>query len=614
VELLVEAQTLLKTSAQTLKPPPKLTASQWADKYYRTPRGKLKVSKAEYQRGILDAMSDPSANTVVVMASAQVGKSEAELITIGYFASQDPSSILTVLPTVDMAKDWSKERLSAAIALNPILSKTFAQSKSRESDSTIQTKAYPGGFLALVGANSPVGLSSRPMRIVIGDEIDRWPASAGVEGDPMDLAAKRTQTFWNRKLIWVSTPTIKGISRIEKSYQESDQRKFYVPCPHCNTFQILKWESVVWSEFNLAPKDAKYQCQHCSELIDSGQKAQMVRKGYWQAHAPFDGVAGFHISELYSPWSTFGAMAEGFLKVKDNKERLMVWVNTSLGETFEDYEAEQIQWATLLARAEPYSPLTVPSKGVLLTAGVDVQHDRLVIVIRAWGRQEESYLTYWQELWGDPTKDAVWRQLDEILTSTYTHESGAEIKIQRTSVDSSDNTHEVYGYVRSRRQKGLDVIAIKGSSTDNKPIVNRPSKQDVNFRGQFSKNGVELWMVGTDTAKRTISARLRQVEHGPGYYHSPIGTAEQYYRELCGERLTTRFNKGIPKRQWEKVPGERNEAFDCEVYAYHAALTLGMDSPRWDWDKIEAKILPKKKEAKTVTKTDPREGNWVTEW
>jgi phage terminase large subunit GpA-like protein len=603
-------------AATALKPPPKLTASQWADRYYRTPRGKFKVSKAEYQRGILDAMSDSRVHTVAVMASAQTGKSESELVTIWYFASQDPSSILVVLPTVDMAKDWSKERLSQAIALNPILSKIFAASKSKNSDNTLQTKSYPGGFLALVGANSPVGLSSRPMRVVIGDEIDRWPASAGVEGDPMDLAAKRTQTFWNRKLIWVSTPTIKGISRIEKSYLESDQRKFYVPCPHCQTSQVLKWEQVKWSEFNLAPKDAVYQCEHCNELIQSSQKAQMVRKGYWQAHAPFEGVAGFHISELYSPWSSFGAMAEGFLKVKDNKERLMVWVNTSLGETFEDYEAEQLQWATLLARAEPYKPLTVPSKGLLLTAGVDVQQDRLVISIKAWGRQQETWLVYWQELWGNPTTDEVWKQLDEMLVSSYTHESGAELKIGRCSVDSSAFTHEVYGYVRTRRQKGLDVIAIKGSSTENKPIVNRPTQQDVNYRGQTIKNGVQLWIVGVDTAKYTISARLRQTEPGPGYYHTPIGTAEQYYKELCGERLTTRFNRGIPKRQWEKVPGERNEAFDCEVYAYHAALTLGIDSPRWNWDKIEASILPKEKAtaAAEKTRTEPKQGNWVTGW
>lgn len=599
-----------------MKPPPKLTASEWADAHYRTPRGKIKLSRAEYQRGILNAMSDPRTHTVVVMASAQVGKSECELMAIGYFASQDPSPILTVLPTVDMAKDWSKERLAQAIALNPVLTKTFASSKSKDGDNTLQTKNYPGGFLALVGANSPVGLSSRPMRIVIGDEIDRWPASAGAEGDPMDLAAKRTQTFWNRKLIWVSTPTIRGVSRIEKSYLESDQRKFYVPCPYCDAFQVLTWAGVKWSEYGFSPGQAIYECIHCNGQIKSEHKNQMIRRGYWQAHAPFEGVAGFHISELYSPWSSFGDMANAFLKVKSNRERLMVWTNTSLGEPFEDYEAEDLQWAALQAKAEPYKPLSVPERGLLLTAGVDVQKDRLAVLIRAWGRGQESWLVYALEIWGDPFTDDPWKQLDEILGATYTHESGVELQIKRMSIDSSAFTQEVYNYVRSRRSR-YDVIPIKGASTEGRPVVNRPSSQDVTWQGKTIKNGVQLWMVGVDTAKYTISARLRMVEPGPGYMHSPIGTPEQYYKELCGEHLATRFNKGIPTRTWEKIPGERNEFLDCEVYAYHAALSLGIAQPNWNWDKLEAQVKPRAEaepeEAKPQAKQQGK-GNWVTGW
>lgn len=549
------------------------------------------------------------------MASAQVGKTEGELIAIAYFATQDPSSILMVLPTADMAKDWSKERLAGAIAATPVLAQTFAESKSRESDNTIQTKNYDGGFLALVGANSPVGLSSRPMRIVIGDEIDRWPASAGAEGDPMDLAAKRTTTFWNRKLIWVSTPTIKGVSRIEKSYLESDQRKFYVPCPHCGAEQALKWGQVKWTELGLTPEQAVYVCEHCDRPIKSEQKNQMVRNGRWQAHAPFEGVVGFQISELYSPWVSFGTTACAFLKAKDNRERLMVWVNTSLGEPFEDYEAEELQWHALMARADPYKPLTIPAKGLLLTCGVDVQKDRLAVVLRAWGRDQESWLVYWLELWGDPFAEAIWKQLDEILEASYTHESGAELKIRRASIDSSAFTQEVYAYVRSRRHR-FDVIAIKGASTESRPIVNRPTQQDVNFKGQTVKNGVQLWLVGSDTAKYSISARLRQAEPGPGYYHTYLGCPEQYYKELCGERLITKFNKGVPKRQWEKVAGERNEALDCEVYAYHAALSLGISDPRWNWDKVEALVIPKSEDEATPTATPKAttQGNWVTGW
>jgi terminase, large subunit len=601
--------------AIALPPPPNLTGSEWADANYRTERGKFRVRKAEYQRGILDAMTDPKIETVTVMASSQVGKSECELSTILYYVLQDPAHILVVLPNEKTAKEWSKERLGPSIKLIPETAKIFKQSGRMDPDNTTLTKKYPGGLLALVGAEAPAGLSSRPMRIVFGDEIDRWCASAGQDGDPMNLAEVRAITFWNRKYIWVSTPVIKGASRIEKKFLESDQRYYFVPCPHCEKFQRLVWAQVRWTEFDLEPKDAVYVCEHCGGKIRSDQKKKAVDSGYWQATAPFIKHAGFHISALYSPWLTFGEVAEKFLASKNNKELLKTWFNTYLGESFEDYEAEALRWENLMAKGEPYAPLSVPAKGLLLTCGVDVQGNRLALVVRAWGRGEESWLVYYQELMGDTNKPEVWKQLDEILSSTFTHESGAEMKIFRTSIDSSDNTNMVYNYVRRKRQLGIEIIPIKGASTPNKPIVSAPSKQDVNYQGQLLKDGVALWVVGVEAAKYTLSARLRMDEVGPGYYHSPKGTPEQYYQELCGERLVTRFNNGAPSRKWEKVPGVRNEAWDAEIYAYHAALSLRIDDPRWDWDALEKQIVsPDNEESQEEIESDPVDDEYESSW
>lgn len=534
------------------------------------------------------------------MASAQTGKSSTELAALGYFAHLDPCPILVVLPTIEMSEDWSKERLQPDFERTKPL-----QNLLKNRSNTLTNKALPGGFIALVGANSPVGLSSRPCRIVIGDEIDRWPASAGEEGDPMDLAAKRTTTFWNSLKVWVSTPTIKGESRIEKAYLESDQRKFYIPCPHCNEYQTLEWRNVKWSEVGLQPSEAVYQCPHCQGFIHSHQKKALLKRGEWRAQAPHNGIAGFHISELYSPWRTFGETAEEFLKVKNDKERLKVWVNTSLGETFEDQNREEIAPESLAAKAEAYQPLTVPAKASILTAGIDVQKDRLVIAVRAWGRNEESWLVWYQQIFGDIATPEPWEQLEAVLSSKFTHASGQELGIWRANIDSGNWSNTVYQYVRAKQttlvnHRGQAILfATKGLSTPDKPIVNTSTPQEVNYQGQTIKEGIRLWPVGTDTAKATIYARLQLQEPGPGYMHTYQGIDSRYYEEVVGEHIITKWNNGIPKRVWAKIPGRRNEALDCEVLALHAAHALGIDKPTWNWDLEEAKLQPKSESTPT---------------
>lgn len=535
----------------------------------------------------MDAVNDESVETVVVMSSAQVGKTELVNNACGYYISQDPSPIMVLNPTLDMAETWSKDRLTPMMRDTPVLAGLVKAATSRDSGNTLLHKSFPGGHITMAGANSPASLASRPIRIVIADEVDRYPASAGTEGDPVSLAIKRTTTFWNRKIILVSTPTIKGGSRIETAWNKSDQRRYFVPCPHCQHEQVLTWSQIKWEA--LDPINAYYECENCRTRITNAHKAQMIRQGRWKATAQFTGSAGFHLNELYSPWRTFGDVAKAFVDAKDDPQQLKTWVNTSLGETWSEQGGEQLGHEGLMARAEPYKPLTVPQNGLLLTAGVDVQNDRLVIVIRAWGRGEESWLVYWQELWGDPSTETPWLQLDELLSSTYTHESGTELKIDCTAIDSGFLTSIVYNYVRSRSSR-YKVIATKGMSTLGKPIIGKPTLQDVDYKGRLIKNGVQLWAIGTDTAKHLIYARLRMKQHGSGYYHFPIGIQEQYYLELTGEKLITSFNKGFPKTEWMRLPGRRNEALDCEVYAMSAAYSCGIQQLRWNWDNLQDRV------------------------
>lgn len=483
----------------------------------------------------------------------------------------------------------------------PCLQGKVSDEKSRDSSNTILKKSYPGGALHLTGANSPRGFRRITVKRVKFDEVDGYPPTAGKEGDQIKLGSKRSETFWDRKIVLGSTPTIKGASRIESSFDKSDKRYRFLPCPYCGEFQTLKWKGIVWPKGE--PEKAQYKCEFCEKLIPHSMKRQMDEKGEWRATAPFDGHAGFHIwaGYSYSPNSTWGKLAKEFLDVKGDPELLKTFVNTVLGETWEE-AGDRPEWTTLAARCEPYKIMTVPSGGMLLTAGVDTQDNRLAVVVRAWGKDEESWLIYHNELYGDPDHPEVWTQLDEILNHDFRHDSGADLKIVSMSIDTGGHRDEaVKRYCRKRAAQG--VVAIKGSSTKNKPIVNPPTLQDVDYKGKKIEKGVQLWSVGTDTAKGIIYSRLNnkidpERETQPGYYHFPVGTSDEYFEQITAEKLITKFNKGFPVKEWVKTR-ERNEATDCEVYCYHAALRAGVN--RLDFDKLKEQLQG------TITKSEPQQ-------
>lgn len=551
--------------------------SQWADATRKLSSeasaepGQWDTSRAEYQRGIMDAFSDPLTEQIVVMSSAQVGKTEILNNVLGYHINYDPAPILVLQPTLEMGQTWSKDRLAPMLRDTPAIGSRVSEVKGKDSGNTILHKSFPGGHVTVAGANSPASLASRPIRLLLCDEVDRYPRSAGTEGDPLGLAIKRTATFWNRKIGIVSTPTVKGFSRIESAFLETDQRHFNVPCVHCGTVQALRWGNVVWGKDTPAggdPSRAVLKCPDCSGFMTNAQKNAAVRKGQWIATAPFNGKAGFHLSELYSPWRTLGEVALDFLAAKENPERLQVWVNTSLGETFEEH-GEAVHDHELAARMENF-PAEVPSRALYLTAGVDTQQDRLEVEVVGWGKGEESWSVDYHVIFGDPdipegTPGSPWDALTDYLRRRWKHESGAEIVVSHTFVDSGGrNTTAVYTY--TKRHKGDRIYPIKGKGGDGLPIVGARQRT----RTAKSKTPVDLFIVGTDNSKNVVMRRLKISEPGPGYCHFPAGRDPDWFRQLTAEKCVTKYVKGFPKREWVKESGRRNEALDCRVYAFAA--------------------------------------------
>lgn len=581
MEQLANVEAVFAEAARFIAPPPRLTISEWADRYRQlssessAERGQWRTSRAEYQRGVMDAICDSRNKQVVFMKSAQVGATEILNNAVGYYVSQDPSPTFVIQPTLEMGEAWSKDRLATMIRDTPCLTGLVAEPNSKGVGNNLLRKAFPGGFITIGGANSAAGLASRPIRILLLDEVDRYPASAGTEGDPVSLAVKRTATFWNRRIFMCSTPTVKGASRIEQAFEHSDQRRYFVPCTHCGEFQVLRWANVHWTEGD--PESARITCESCGALLDDSDRVDMIAQGEWRATKPFKGVAGFHIWEAYSPWRSLAEIVGDFLKAKPYPETLKSFINTSLGEVWEDTLGEKIAGESLASRAEDYDQWTVPAGAGLLTAGVDVQHDRLALVLWAFGVGEEAWCVAHDEIFGSPADAATWAKLDEVLARDFPHELGGRIRIAAACVDAGDGqtTGYVLDYCRARTRRR--VLAIKGQSQAGKPPIGRPTKVDVNIRGMPLPGSAMLWPVGSDTVKGWLMGRIREV----GMIHFPADLTDAFYEQLTAERLVTKFSKGVAKREWVKANGARNEALDATVYAYAAAVFAGLKRANW---------------------------------
>lgn len=497
------------------------------------------------------------------MTSAQIGKTEILNNIVGYYVSQDPSPILVVQPTLDMAQTWSKDRLAPMLRDTPILQNLVKDPRARDSGNTTLHKIFPGGHITACGANSPSSLASRPIRVVLCDEVDRYPVSAGSEGDPVSLARKRSATFWNRKIGMFSTPTNKGMSRIEKAFDESDKREFFVSCTHCGHEQTLKWAQVRWDEGK--PESAKYCCEECGTLWDDADRVRAIRAGKWIAKEPGKRVAGFRLSGLYSPWTPLETAVVEFLEAKKQPATLRVFVNTYLGETWEE-QGEQVDDYQIAERREEFGE-TLDQRIVLLTAGVDVQDDRLEVEVVGWGVDEESWSVDYRTIYGDPSAPAVWQDLDTALNQQFEREDGKLMIVRSACVDSGGHhTNSVYAYCRPR--EGKRIFAIKGVGGEGKPIVGRPSTNNI--------RKAKLFPVGVDTAKELLYSRLKITEPGPGYCHFPTSRSDEYFRQLTAEKQVTKYHKGFARREFVKVR-PRNEALDVRVYSMAALAILNVN-------------------------------------
>lgn len=557
-----------------------MTVSAWADAYrYLSSEssaepGKYYTSRAPYQREPMDMLTQSNVSTVVLMWSSQVGKTELLNNVAGYFIDQDPSPIMVVQQTEDMAKAWSKDRLSPMVRDTPRLRDKINVTRKRDGGNNILHKSFPGGHITMVGANSTAGLASRPIRVLLMDEVDRWPESIAKDGDPMGQARKRTETFFNKKELIISTPTVEGSSRIAELYDISDRRRFYVPCPTCGHMQTLRWENLKWDK-NAAGEDdpdtAHMVCEASACIIKHNDKVRMLSAGKWVAEFPQRKVKGYHLNVLYSPWSDFTKVVTEFLEKRKLPETLQTFINTSLAEVWKKSDiGESIDDHWLASRAEDFGEY-LPDGVLLLTAGVDVQADRLEVEIVGWGVDEESWSLAYVTLYGNPARMDVWDALDDVLGCQYAFASGKKLDIACACVDSGgSNTEDVYQYAKRKARQKRRIFAIKGQSQAGKPVAGRPT--------QNNSHRVKLFPLGVDTAKAAIFSRLKIEQPGPGYCHFPIDREEEYYKQLTAEKLVQKKNKGRLMNVWEKVR-PRNEALDCRVYALAALKIL---NPNWD--------------------------------
>ena len=553
---------------KALAPPPELKISEWADQYRVLSReasaeaGGWSTERAEYQRGIMDAITDEKIDEVVVMSSAQVGKTEIILNTIGYYISQDASPIMCIQPTLDMAATFSKDRLSPMLRDTPVLANKVKDPRSRDSNNTTYHKTFEGGHITLVGSNSAASLASRPIRVLLFDEVDRYTVTS--EGDSIALAKKRAMTFWNKKTVMVSTPTNEGSSRIASAFEETDKREFYVPCHECGEEQVLKWKNVNWEQDK--PQTAVYICEHCGVVWDDADRFRAIRRGSWQATMPeVVGKAGFRLSGLYSPWTSLESAVKDFLEAKKLPETLRVFVNSFLGETWTD-EGERVDDFDIASHREDYGE-KVPEGVVILTAGADLQSDRIEIEICGFGADEETWSIDFRTFYGDPNSADVWAELDAYLQLTWEREDGVQLGIKGTCIDSGGHhTQAVYKFCKPRL--GRRIFAIKGIGGEGKPLINgRPSTNN-NLK-------CKLWSIGVDTAKEIVYSRLKIKEQGAGYCHFPKHYTDEYFKQLTAEKVVKKYHKGFHRREWIKVR-PRNEALDCRVYALAALNIMGI--------------------------------------
>lgn len=584
-------------SKNGLKPLPKTSVSQWADNHrmlssgISAEPGKWKTSRAPYQKDIMNAFTEPGIHRVVVKSSSQIGKSDMMNNVIGRFAHLDPCAIMMIQPTIDMAQDYSKTRIAPMIRDTKVLNNLFYDVKSRDANNTILSKVFPGGRLIMCGANSPAGLASRPIRILLADEVDRFPDSAGTEGDPVDLAAKRMTTFWNSCMGLFSTPTNEGSSRIDEEYLAGTQEEWQHKCPNCGEYHLLRHidMTVDYKEIKtpsgkktVIVNDVKWRCPHCGFSFSEKEMKQTPQKYISRnADALKNGIRSFFVNGFTSPWMTWSKIMREWLEAKGDPEREKVIMNTVFGESYKQkgaFEDEQI----FLRRRESYGA-ELPNGVLLLTAAIDTQDNRLEYEVVGWGKEEECWGIRKGIVLGAPNQARTWKEIDNILDKTYHFADGKGLKVVRTFIDSGGHyTSDVYNYCQKNFHKQR--FAIKGRGGPGIPLIYKIAKAN--------NAKAPLILLGVDDGKQQIMDRLSIDSPGPLYFHFPQdegikelsnrGYDDLYFKGIISEHKKVYKRNGVLREVWETTKNVRNEPLDLRNYNLAC-----MKSLKPDWGKLE---------------------------
>lgn len=597
-----EAETvLLRAIAAACRVPPPRNVAEWADAERVVPPetgspwpGPWRTERVPYLREIMEVLTlSHPAREITFVKSAQVGGSEAALNLIGQCMAETPTPIMIMLPSLDMMRAYNDLKLGPMIASNPTLRRRVAEdSEAGEAGSTTTRKHFPGGFCHLVTANSGANLQMRSARVVLMEEVSDYPGEAGARGDPVAQLVVRTDMYTGReKIVRVSTPAEEGTCRVTAAYERSSKGRFHVPCPECGARQVLEWENLRWPAGK--PQEARYHCQGCGVGIEHTHKPAMIAAGAWVHERPdlLTTHAGYHLNGLYSPVRAWADLAAQWEHSQGDQEALKTFVQQRLGRAWR-VAGEAPEWQRLYDRREEWAPGTVPAGALVLTAGIDVQRDRLEASVWGWAANRESWLIDHIIIPGSPFQWRTWEQVATLLEAIYPHESGGALPVMQAAVDSSDgvSTAEVYAFCR--RLGARRAVAVKGR--DGLPQAIAPGgKVEVKRNGQRIGRQ-SLWIVGSSYLKGEFYGHLRldrpTAESGapfpPGYVHLPTHVAgEEFCRQLVAEELRrSRTRQGFAKLEWVKTR-DRNEALDCRVYARAAAVLLGTDrwsAQRWD--------------------------------
>ena len=619
------ATTLHLVSVSTRRrfaPPPKMGITEWSNRYrYLAAEsadlsGKYDTGITPWVAGIHAALDNPLIWKVVCMKAAQVAWTDGVINNwLGRIIDIDPSPVIGLFAKADAAREYAMEKFVPMVTATPRLSEKIDVRTSRKDGNRALFKKFAGGFLKLVGSNSPSNVKSTPAPRVFVEEPDDASINVGKQGDSIKLLEERTKTYARRKVVFGGTPSVKGLSTIEDAYLTGDQRHFHVPCPDCNESHVLAWDHVKWQidpavnhpiYGHSRPETAVYACPHCGTAWDDAVKNRAVRNGQWVAARECRGVASFHINELYSPFpgSRLERLVERYLEAQNKLDQgddtdMIVFVNSACGLPYE-YKSDAPDIDALMGRVEDYAEDTIPIGGILTTAGVDVQHDRLAVIIRAWGRDEESWLVYWGEIYGNTVdkNDAVWSGLEKLLFTPRRHANGAPVVVSAVSIDSGDGTtsESVYQWVRAQLKKGRTVMATKGDSMDygTREIFSKPA-QSMDTKGQRNTKasvfGLRVYRVGTHKAKDLLAGRIKLTGAGAGRMHWYREVRADYWKQLTGE-VKAPHRSMRNKRVWQKKAGQAVEALDCEVLALHAsrAKKVHLMKPA-QWEALERQLV-----------------------